>query len=131
MQPIFLLCWVGVGIWWHVVFWIACGGFAMDLKILTMDLRRAIRRYRHLWRSRWAGIGLEKAGKRPEGIIRMPHDTSVRMTARRCGGRVLSYMCARTHTEFLGVQPKPNARKLLHTNHWLASSHVSCGTLLP
>ena len=46
MRPIFLLCWVGLGIWWHVVFWIAYGGFAMDLKNLTMDLRRIIRRYR-------------------------------------------------------------------------------------
>ena len=49
MRPIFLLCWVGVRIWWHVVSWIAYGGFAMDLKILTMDLQRIIHRYRHLW----------------------------------------------------------------------------------
>ena len=53
MRPIFLLCWVGVGIWWHVVFWIAYGGFAMDLKILTMDLRRIIRRYRDDWEADW------------------------------------------------------------------------------
>ena len=29
--------------------WGVDGGFAMDLNILTMDLRRIIRRYRHDW----------------------------------------------------------------------------------
>ena len=59
MRPIFLLCWVGVGIWWHVVFWIAYGGFAMDLKNLTMDLRRIIRRYRDHCYSLIGGAGMQ------------------------------------------------------------------------
>ena len=50
-RGLYCFFWVGVGIWWHVVFWIAYGGFAMDLKILTMDLRRIIRRYRDDWLS--------------------------------------------------------------------------------
>ena len=39
-RPI-LLCWVGVWIWWFRLLWIAA--FALDLKILTLVLRRFVR----------------------------------------------------------------------------------------
>ena len=44
VRSIFLLCWVGVWIWFMLmVFWIGYAGFMPDLKILSLDFRQIIR----------------------------------------------------------------------------------------